>query len=71
MCTYTFSLINSTKTEHMLNASVMLEVQGALRSAGPCLLGGLPERRDISAGPGWRGARVFPGNIGEQSEMGH
>lgn len=32
MCTYTFSLIHSTKTEHMLNASAMLERQGALRS---------------------------------------
>lgn len=29
MCTYTFSLISSTKTEHLLNDSVVLEGLGA------------------------------------------
>lgn len=63
--------INSTRTEHVLNACAMLEGQGALRlERTPCLLGGLPGRRGISAGPEWRGARVFLVILGNQAKWG-
>lgn len=37
MRTYTFSLIHSTKTEHVLNASVELDGQGVLRLEWACV----------------------------------
>lgn len=37
MRTHTFSLIDPTETEHVLNASVKLEGQGALGSEWACV----------------------------------
>lgn len=72
MHTYTFSLIHSTKTGHLLNARAMpRQCQGALGLEWACgFWKAYLEEEAFQLDLGG-GSQAIPGNTVEQSEMGY